>query len=196
MPDLDPTARIVCYDEPMSSTHHITADELLRMGEGKRELIRGEVMELTPPGVRHGRIQLRVGRLVEEFVDSSGLGHYVTAESGYLLASKPDTVRAPDVAVVTADRVAGFEGEVGYLPLAPDLVVEVVSPNDSFSDVETKARMWLEHGSQVVWVVEPDSRRVLIYELGKHRRDLGDDDTLDAPDILPGFSVQVSRLFP
>jgi len=196
MPDLDPTARIVCYDEPMSSTHHITADELLRMGEGKRELIRGEVMELTPPGVRHGRIQLRVGRLVEEFVDRSGLGHYVTAESGYLLASKPDTVRAPDVAVVTADRVAGFEGEVGYLPLAPDLAVEVVSPSDSFLDVETKARMWLEHGTRVVWVVEPDSRRVLIYEPGKDRRDLGEEDTLDAPDILPGFSVPVTRVFP
>ena len=166
------------------------------MGEGKRELILGEVVELTPPGVRHGRIQARMARLLEEFVDRSRLGDFVTTESGYRLRSEPDTVRAPDVAVVSAARVADYEDEIGYLPFAPDLAVEVVSPSDSFADVETKARMWLEHGTRMVWVVEPDSRRVLVYETGKDRRDLALDEVLETGDILPGFSVPVTRLFP
>jgi Uma2 family endonuclease len=196
MTDADPTAREVCYDEPMSSTRPITAEELLRMGEGKRELVLGEVVELTPPGIRHGRIQTQVAHLLKGFVDEAGTDDYVTTESGYKLTFGPDTVRAPDVAVVCAARTADYEDEIGYLPFAPDLAVEVVSPSDSFTDVETKARMWIAHGARLVWVVEPDSRRVLVYERGKDRRDLGEDDVLEAGELLPGFSVTVSRLFP
>ena len=165
------------------------------MGEGRKELILGEVVELTPPGVRHGRIQARIARLLEEFVDSSRLGDFVTTESGYRLRSEPDTVRAPDVAVVSAARVADYEDEIGYLPFAPDLAVEVVSPSDSFADVETKARMWLTHGTRIVWVVEPDSRRVLIYEPDRDRRELVEGDDLDGGEVLPGFTVSVAKLF-
>ena len=196
MTDLDPTIRQVCYDDSMSTTRSVTAEELLCMGEGKRELILGEVVELTPPGWRHGRIQNRIGRLLDVFTEEAGLGDCVTTEAGYKLTSKPDTVRAPDVAVVKADRVSDSRDRVDYQTFAPDLAVEVISPSDSFTDVESKARMWLDYGAQMVWVVEPDSRRVLIYEPGKDRRDLGEDQTLDAPEILPGFSVPVSRLFP
>ncbi len=107
----------------------------------------------------------------------------------------PDTVRAPDVAVVSTARIAGHEQVIGYLPFAPDLAVEVVSPSDSFADVETKARMWLTHGTRIVWVVEPDSRRVLIYELDRDRRELVESGDLDGGDVLPGFKVSVAKLF-
>ena len=166
------------------------------MGDGKRELIFGEVLELTPPGARHGFIQAEIAYLLKDHGHRTGSREFVTTEAGYQLTTGPDTVRAPDVAVVTAAHHADHEGEIGYLPFAPDLAVEVVSPSDSFADVETKARMWLDHGAQVVWVVEPDSRRVLIYEPGRDRRNLSEDDALEAPKILPGFSVLVSRLFP
>ena len=72
----------------------------------------------------------------------------------------------------------------------------MVSPSDTFREVEERAAMWLSHGARVVWVVEPDSRRVLVYESGKDRRDLTLDEVLETGDILPGFSVPVTRLFP
>ena len=165
------------------------------MGEGKRELVLGEVLELTPPGWRHGLIQARIAHLVRDFVQESATGQFVTTECGFKLTIDPDTVRAPDIAMVSAARAAGFEEEAGYLQLAPDLAVEVVSPSDSFTDVEAKARMWLEHGTRAVWVVDPDSRRVLIYEPGRDRRDLSEEGTLDGGEVLPGFSAPVPRLF-
>ncbi len=179
----------------MSSTRAITAVELLSMGEGKRELILGEVVELTPPGMRHGLIQARVTYLLMGFLEGAGIGDFVTTESGYQLTFGPDTVRAPDVAVVSVARAHGHQDEKGYLPFAPDLAVEVISPSDSFADVETEARMWLEHGTRLVWVVEPDSRRVLIYETGRDRRELCEDETLDGGEVLPGFNTPVARLF-
>ena len=165
------------------------------MGEGRRELILGEVVELTPPGLRHGLIQARITYLLMGFLEGAGIADFVTTESGYQLTFGPDTVRAPDVAVVSAARVTGREEEKGYLPFAPDLAVEVISPSDSFADVETKARMWLEHGARLVWVVEPDSRRVLIYETGRDRRELCEDETLDGGAVLPGFETPVVKLF-
>jgi Uma2 family endonuclease len=196
MTDLETDARDVCYDEAMSPTRSVTAEELLHMGEGRRELIRGEVFELTPTGARHGRIQIRIGRLLDEFLERSGLGHVVSSETGFVLAVDPDTVRAPDVAVIQAERFAAHREETGFLHLVPDLAVEVVSPRDTFADVEAKARMWLDHGAGTVWVVEPDSRRVLVYEPGRDRRDVGSDESIELPDLLPGFSETVSRFFP
>ncbi|MHC4472003.1 MAG: Uma2 family endonuclease [Planctomycetota bacterium] len=178
----------------MSSTRPVTAEELLAMGEGKRELILGEVVELTPPGLRHGRIQARIAHLIMGFLEEAGSGDLVTTESGYQLTFKPDTVRAPDVAVIAAARAEGREEEIGYLPFAPDLAVEVVSPSDSFADVEAKAQMWLEHGAYVVWVVEPESRRVMVHVPDRDRRALEQDETLDGAPVLPGFTISVAKL--
>jgi Uma2 family endonuclease len=140
-------------------------------------------------------IQARIAHLIMGFVHESATGDIVNVESGYKLTVGPDTVRAPDVAVLSAARVAGLEEERGYLGFAPDLAVEVVSPSDSFTEVESKARMWLEHGSRAVWVVEPDSRRVMIHEPGRDRREIGEDGTLDGGEVLPGFRIPVAKLF-
>ena len=150
---------------------------------------------MTPPGRRYGRIQARIASLLMRHLEDAGLADEVTTESGYQLTVGPDTVRAPDVAVVSADRAAGHEEVIGYLPFAPDLAVEVVSPSDSFADVETKARMWLEYGARVVWVVEPESRRVLIHEPERDRRELSESETLEGGTVLPGFAVSVAELF-
>ena len=165
------------------------------MGEGRRELILGEVVELNQPGRRHGTIQAEITYLLKAFLRETGCPAEVMTATGYRLTLGPDTVRAPDVAVVSAARAAGHEDVIGYLPFAPDLAVEVVSPSDSFTDVEAKARMWLEHGSRMVWVVEPQSRRVMIYESGRDRRELTEHELLGAGGILPGFSVPVAELF-
>ncbi|MHC4470118.1 MAG: Uma2 family endonuclease [Planctomycetota bacterium] len=179
----------------MSSARPVTAEEFMAMGEGRRELILGEVVELTPPGWRHGLIQARIAQLLRNFVQEAATGDFVNTESGYKLTVQPDTVRAPDIAVLSAARAVGFEEEPGYLNLAPDLAVEVVSPADSFTEVESRARMWLEHGSRAVWIVEPDSRRVLIYEPDRDRREIDEGEDLEGGEILPGFGIPVAKLF-
>jgi Uma2 family endonuclease len=178
----------------MSETRLVTAEELLAMGQGRRELILGEVVELSHPGPRHGWITARICRLLDEFVESGDLGPICT-DTGFRLERDPDTVRAPDVAFIAADRLEGHDPRK-FLPFAPDLAVEVVSPNDFYPAVEAKAAMWIAHGTRAVWVVEPESRRVFVYRPGEPRVDLGADDEIDGGDALPGFTAPVERFFP
>lgn len=178
----------------MPTTRAVTADEFLAMGEGRRELVRGEVIEMTPAGYEHGRVSLRLGRLLARFIEEQGLGEAVGAETGFILARNPDTVRAPDVAFISRGRIPR-EQEMGYLELAPDLVVEVVSPNDTFTSVEDKVQEWLTHGVRTVWVVDPRLLRVIVHRGDGSVQDLGPEDRLVGGDVLPGFDISVADCF-
>jgi Uma2 family endonuclease len=174
-----------------------TADELLIMPDDgfRYELIAGELRRMTPAGGQHGRIAVNVTVSLGQHVRGTGLGAVYAAETGFRLATRPDTVRAPDVAFVRRERVEAIGEVQGYLPGAPDLAVEVVSPGDTYSEVEEKVLDWLAGGARMVLVVDPRRRTVTVYRSREEIRVLAEEDVLDGVDVVPGWRVAVKELF-
>ncbi len=174
----------------------ITAAELLAMPDDdmQYELVNGELIKLPPPDFTHGEIQLTVGGILRDFVRPGRLGR-VTTDAGYLITIDPDTVRSPDVSFVSARRIEPRSRPRGYLPFAPDIAVEVVSPSATGPETRARALMWLEAGSALVWMLFPESRSVTAYHSDGEIMTLGEDDILDAAPVLDGFSVKVSEFF-
>jgi Uma2 family endonuclease len=171
-----------------------TAEQLLRAGDiGRCELVRGELHMMIPPGFEHGRITMKLSWPIANHVEEHGLGTVVAAETGFLLSRNPDTVRAPDIAFVRAARGPGPER--GYFPGAPDLAVEVLSPDDRPGYVRDKVAEWLEAGALAVWVVDPRERTVTVHAPPTDPRVLHAADTLDGGDVLPGFALAVRDIF-
>ena len=181
----------------LTKTKLLTADDLLRLySEGVRgELIRGELYETMPSGQEHGEIAMRIGYLLLNFVAPRRLGRVMGSDAGVWLERDPDTVREPDVAFFTADKMPPGERVRGYAEAVPNLVVEIASPSNSAHEVRDKARMWLSFGVRIVWVVYPDARAVELHSGDGERRMLAESDTLDGGDALPGFSCQVGDIF-
>lgn len=179
------------------STKLMTADELLMLpDDGKRyELIEGVLNEMSPPGTAHGLTAMRAGAILFNFVHQRDLGEVFAAETGFILSTNPDTVRAPDAALVAAERLPTGDLPAGYLRLAPDLVVEVVSPSDTASELQSKVGTWLDAGCRLVWVVNPATRSITIYRSREDVRMLGERDVLDGNPVFDGFSAQVRNLF-
>ncbi len=172
----------------------VTAEQLLSMrGPGRRELIAGEVREMTPAGHMHGRIANNLSFLLSAHVRRAELGLVYAAETGFLIAREPDTVRAPDVAFVGRDRAVA--DAPGYFPGAPDLAVEVVSPDDRVQDLEEKTQAWLAAGTKLVWVVWPNTRTVSVHRPGAPVATLREDEELDGGDVVPGFACRVGDVF-
>ena len=173
----------------------MTADQLFSLGNiGPCELIQGELIRMSPTGYDHGRISSKIDRALGNFVESHKLGQVLTSEAGFIIASNPDTVRAPDVAFVRADRDPPG-GQKKYFPGAPDLAVEVLSPDDRASDVNAKIQDWLNAGTVAVLVVDPQNQTVAIHRQPHEIKVLAIDDTLTIPDILPEFSLAVKDIF-
>jgi Uma2 family endonuclease len=176
----------------------MTADELLGLPDnGKRyELIAGELHEMAPAGGEHGFISGRTVRRLSAFLDQHPEvgGEVFIAEPGYRLARDPDTVRAPDIAYVIESRLEEAWGP-GYANMAPDLIVEVVSPSDTAGEVQRKVDEWLAAGSTLVWVLYPATRSVMVYRADGPVSLLHADDTLHGEPVLPGFSCRVGDLF-
>jgi len=181
----------------VTTTEHITtAEQLLQAsGLGRCELVRGELVMMTPAGFTHGRIAGRIAVRLGSYVETHALGVVTTAEAGFQIGHDPDTVRAPDVAFVRAERVPADEPS-GFYQGAPDLAVEVLSPNDRAGDVVAKVRQWLAAGSAAVWVVDPDSRTVRVYRSDGEVVWLAAADTLSGGHLLPGFALPVAEIFP
>lgn len=175
----------------------VTAEELLAMPDDglRRELVRGEIREMSPAGHEHGRIAMRVGSRLDQHVEANGLGTVYAAETGFTIASDPDTVRAPDAAFVRRERVGEVDRLTGYWPGAPDLAVEVVSPTDRYTDVEEKVFEWLDAGTQMVLVVNPAKRSAAVYRSRHDITVLTEEDHIDGADVVPGWSVPVADLF-
>jgi Uma2 family endonuclease len=142
----------------MSTVTYITADELLALpaGKGKRyELVLGELRVMSPGGWKHGNVISNIHGVLLDHVRRHKLGIMFSAETGFKLTANPDTVRAPDVAFVSKANIPADLSERGYWPGAPDLAVEVVSPNDTSGEVDEKIEAWLEAGCVSIWVVDP-----------------------------------------
>ncbi|MBI4771636.1 MAG: Uma2 family endonuclease [Chloroflexi bacterium] len=176
----------------------VTAGELLRMPRGKvrYELIRGEVITMSPAGTLHGAVANRIGYWLTGHVRADNLGEVTGAETGFLVESDPDTVRAPDCAFISQARIAEHGLPEEYFPGAPDLAVEVVSPDDRYSEVEKKVKMWFEAGARRVWVLNPLQRTASDYTAPRRSRILREEDELEGGDVVPGFRCRVAELFP
>ena len=172
----------------------LTADDLLRQGV-RGELIRGVRCETMPAGYEHGRVVVNLAAEIRHFVKSRQLGTVVASDTGVWLERDPDTVREPDIAFTTAEKLPLGSMVSGYSEVIPDLVVEVVSPGDSRSEVHDKAQMWLSHGVRLVWVVRPETRVVDVYAGDGAVSTLGGGDDLNGGDVLPGFSCALSDIF-
>ena len=175
----------------------MTADDLLRLdSEGVRgELIQGALCETMPTGVRHGKVVVNLAILLGGFIKPHRLGWVLASDVGFLLERNPDTVREPDIAYISAHNLPLDAEVTGYYVGAPDLAVEVFSPNDSPREVNDKARMWISFGVPLVWVVNPDTRSVDAHRPNLTLLTLTEDDTLDGGNVLPGFTCPVRDLF-
>lgn len=174
----------------------MTAAELLAMPEDgiRRELVQGELREMTPVGRQHARLSLNVSRSLDAHVLAHGLGE-VYPELGYVIASDPDTVRAPDVSFVRTDRLEAGGAEEGFYVGVPDLAVEVISPTDRYSEVSVKVDEYLDAGTPMVVVVDPPRRTVTVYCARNKPVELTEDDVLEGGDVVRGWRLPVRDIF-
>jgi Uma2 family endonuclease len=177
-------------------TKLITAEEFAAMepDEYFTELIRGELVQVPPPGQRHGRL---IARLVARFVsavEEPQRGTVVTG-SGVIITHSPDSVLAPDVAVYLGAAGPVIEESEKYENRLPDIVVEVVSPSDLAADVQVKVGLYLEAGVQMVIVVWPRTREITIRRPMGTTETLSEEGRLDFDMVVPGFSLPVKAIF-
>jgi len=178
-------------------TKPMTADELLAMpDDGYRyELVEGELRRMSPAGDEHGLVGMELAIPLGSHVKKNGLGKLYLAETGFLIKTNPDTVRAPDIAFVRMERIKESPAVRGYRIGAPDLTVEVISPGDTVSEVEEKVAEWLEAGARMVWVVSPKLRTVTVYRSLTDIVTLTMKDKLDGGEVVPGFQIDVAEIF-
>ncbi|MGA2620642.1 MAG: Uma2 family endonuclease [Thermoguttaceae bacterium] len=180
----------------MATIQHVTtAEQLFAAGDiGRCELVRGELIMMSPAGSEHGWIVTNITAPLAVFVKQNSLGRVFGAETGFRIGHDPDTVRAPDVAFVTAERIGG-KLAAGFFPGPPDLAVEVLSPDDRAGEVLAKVQDWLDAGCRAVWVVDPRTSTVTVYRSRSEIAVLGTSEALSGGDLLPNFSLPVSELF-
>jgi Uma2 family endonuclease len=175
----------------------MTAEELLQLPDDgfRYELIEGELRRMPPAGDEHGRVGMELALLLGPYVKKNNLGKLYLAETGFLIKTKPDTVRAPDIAFVRMERIRETPHVKSYRPGAPDLAVEVVSPGDTFNEVDTKVMEWLEAGARLVWIVNPKPKTVIVYRSLTDIDVLTEKDTLDGGEVVPGFQISIAEIF-
>lgn len=182
----------------MTTTKLLTAEDLYQFeGDSNRyDLIRGELIQMSPAGGEHGELASTINGFLWVHVRERRLGKTYGAETGFILARDPDVVLAPDAAFIHAGRISTEMDQTRFLEIAPDLVVEIISPSDLARDVQTKVRTYLAHGVRLVWVVEPRQQYVTVYTADGSARFITYEEDLDGGDVLPDFLVPLSEIFP
>jgi Uma2 family endonuclease len=180
----------------MSTTTPVTAAQLLTLHANDRcELIAGDVRMMSPAGWKPGYVVQRLTLLIAGHVEKLGLGMVFGAETGFLITRDPDTVRAPDVAFIAHENLPAKEPTEAFWPGAPDLAVEVLSPDDRRREVLDKTQMWFDSGTKQVWIVDPDSRTVTVYQSMTDSTVFRMGDELDGSDVVAGFRCKVADVF-
>ena len=174
----------------------LTADEVWRNPPPQRyELIRGVIVTMDPSGGEHGEISSTTAVLLASYIKQHKLGKAYGAETGFIVARNPDTVRGADFAFIAKERLPQAEPIKGFVPIAPDLAVEIVSPSDRTSEVNDKVKMYLTAGTRMVWVIEPKLQTVTVYRSLTSIRTFTANNSLSGEEVVPGFSCKVSELF-
>jgi Uma2 family endonuclease len=177
------------------SKDRMTGKGLFALGDiGRAELVKGELIRMRPHEYRHGLIEVNFGAVLGIHVDQHKLGRVLSGEVGIYTSRNPDTVRGADVAFISNERLAQVQSQ-SYLDVAPELIVEVLSPDDSWSEVNEKLEEYFAIGVQVVWAADPRRQQVHVYRSLTEIERLAAGDTLSGGEVLPGFSVPVSELF-
>lgn len=158
----------------------------------RSELVAGQVIELVPPGVRHGRLVVALARRLDEHVTDLQLGTVVT-DAGFILSTDPPTVRGPDIAIILASRVP-HPLPVKFFPGAPDLAVEILSPDDRPGEVVAKVADYVRAGTQAIWVLDPEAQTITVHTRDRATR-YGAHESLEGAPVLPAFRLSVATLF-
>ena len=180
-----------------ATTELLTAEDLLRLSsEGvKGELIRGVLCETASVGMEHTFIAGNMMAPLHTHVRRSRLGRVGGTDGGVLIQRNPDTVREPDIFFVSAEKLPLDAKVQGYLEVVPELVVEIVSPSDSPTEVDEKIRMWLDLGVSMALVVRPATQTIILHRPGAPAVTLTGEDVLDGGDVLPGFRLPLREIF-
>ena len=180
-------------------TQHLSGDDLMQVcaeNPDKRfELIEGQLIEMPPTGIEHGHIGGNAYFLLKHYNKTHQRGWILQGETGFFTREDKSTVRAADVVFISYDKLHIGEAHLGYGRVAPELIVDVVSPSDRAGDIEEKVREWLAFGVLVVWVIYPKTRRVHVYEPNGQATILTAEDTITGGAALPDFQAQVSEFF-
>jgi len=173
----------------------MTAEQLLEVNiSGKQvELVRGRLVVKEPPGYRHGDVTARLAFELMQYVRAQDLGQVVVGDPGFTLEKNPDTVRGPDIAFVQRARVPD-PLPTAFAEFAPDLVAEVLSPNDRPGEILAKVGDWLDAGTRLVWVIDPERRVARVYRADGTEALLEETDALRGEDVLPGFTCAVAAI--
>jgi Uma2 family endonuclease len=176
-------------------TKLITGAELFAMGDiGPCELIDGRIVSMPLTGQKHGMIELNIASELRAFVRRYKLGWVMTGEVGIYTRYNPDRVRGADVLFISTERAPGGPQQ-GFMTIAPELVVEVLSPTDRWRELQEKIAEYFAVGVEWVWVVVPTSRTVLVYRSSTDAEQLGEGETLQGEGILAGFTLSVAEIF-
>ncbi len=180
-----------------TETTLITAEEFRRLAnlEGKYELVRGEVVEMNRPGWEHSYVCNKVGRIVGNFAEQHGLGRAVSNDGGIVTERNPDTVRGPDVAYFSFARLPAEERPTGYPIVLPEVVFEVLSPDDRTVRVLRKVNEYLEAGVSCVVLLDPQDRDIAIHRPGGGHVELSNDDVVVIPEISQDFRILAREFF-
>lgn len=179
----------------IEETKLITGEEIAEMSDaGPSELIDGRIVPMTPTADEHSAYEGNFYALLRDFAKSNQSGKARVGEIGIYIHRNPDTIRAADACYISNERYARKKSKV-FLDVAPDLVVEILSPNDAWSDVTQKLRDYFSIGVRLVWVADPQTRSVYAYRSITDVREFTSSDDLPGDEVLPGFSVKVAELF-
>jgi Uma2 family endonuclease len=173
----------------------ISGEELARMGDlGRCELIDGRIVRMGPANYRHGFIELRVAAALDAFVRPRRLGKVLTGDVGVYTRRDPDRVRGADVLFISAETLSRHTG-AAFLRVAPELIVEVLSPEDRAMDTTQKLREYFSIGVRLIWVIDPSAHVVFAHRSVTEVRELKEGDRLTGEEVLPGFEIPVAEVF-
>ena len=169
----------------------MTTNELLQLSKdgGRYELVNGELRKMFPSGARHGRVAAEIVGSLVAHMKRQRTGAIYSSETGFRIARQPDTVRAPDAAFVGSERVTDT---IGFFDGPPDAAFEVVSPGDTYTEIEEKTLAWLRAGTKVVIVVDPRTKTVRVHRTGSA---LNAEDAIEVEDVIPGWRLPLDELF-
>ena len=175
----------------------MTAEEFLLypVPDAKAELVRGELRVSPPAGGPHSVAVGNICKKLFAFFERVPIGRVFVDGTGFELVSLRHTVRVPDASVVRNERLPAAGIGPGLLKLAPDLVIEVLSPSETASDLQEKLDDYAAAGTPLVWVVDPMRWTVSVVAAGEQTRRLREGDALDGGMVIPGFSCAVSEIF-
>jgi Uma2 family endonuclease len=184
---------------PLKDTNQsqaLTDEQFMALPEDDNlyEYVNGELIVVANSGVEHGYLALTLGYFLTGFVRSHRLG--VTCDSSTAFKMKTGNKRSPDLAFIAKERLQGLKRlPKGFFEGAPDLAVEIISPNNTFAEIHNKLVEYFDNGTRLVWVILPDEESVLVYHQPKPSKLLQVEDNLDGEAVITGFQLPLMELF-